>query len=140
MATVSDRERIVWLLTQLEKFALGKTRCDITTFTGEPHIDVLIDPKFFYALMYGAGAAKMSEILNAIQLSDGTSVTIKEIWTIHPMPPEGLSNEALSAVDLTDGDEVAGPNGETIRQMIARTYKCKSPDEEEKYLRRYLAS
>ena len=47
--------RASFLIHQLEWMALKWIVCDITLKSGKPHIDVTIDPKFSYALMYGAG-------------------------------------------------------------------------------------
>jgi hypothetical protein len=57
-----------------------------------------------------------------------------------PMNPRRLSEEQLAAVDLAEGELRAGPNGETIREMIRRAYHCETAEEEERFLRRWLAS
>ncbi len=132
--------RLSFLFHQLEFLAFRKQRCDITVYNGEPHIDVTVDPAASYAMMYGAGAAKLAEMLSAIRLSDGSTVSIKEIWTIHPMPANGFTEEELAAVDLSAAEEKAGDNGETIREMVSQTYRCKSREQEDHYLRRYFAS
>lgn len=90
--------------------------------------------------MYGAGAAKMAELFARIEFTDGTSVPLDEIWTFNPMPKGGLTAEDLEAVNLTEGDVVAGPNGETVRQMISQTYHCQNEQEAEQALRRFLAA
>jgi hypothetical protein len=112
----------------------------VTFYKKPPAINVKIDQKINYALMYGAGAKKLQEMLSRIELSNGDTVSISDIWVINPMPPEGITDQDLAAVDLADGDVVAGPNGETMRKMISETYHCSSLKEEEKYLRRFLAS
>ncbi len=114
--------------------------CDVTFRNKPPALDVKIDQTITLALMYGAGAKKLQEMLNNISLSNGDVVSLGEIWTIHPMPVDGISEEDLAAVDLSDGEEVSGPNGETVREMIRDVYHCKSKEEEDKFLRRYLAS
>jgi hypothetical protein len=43
-------------------------------------------------------------------------------------------------MDLATAEEKGGPSGETIRQMISDTYHCDSREEEDFYLRRFLAS
>lgn len=114
--------------------------CDVTFLRKEPALNVKIDEKISVALMYGAGAKKLREMLGNIRLSNGDVVSFDEIWMVFPMPSEGFTDEELEAVDLADGDEVWGPNGETVREMIHNVYHCKTKGEEEKYLRRYLAS
>ena len=114
--------------------------CDVTFFKKKPALGVRISQKANVALMYGAGAEKLKELLEKIELSNGDRVSITEIWTLNPMPPDGFSEEELNAVDLSAADQKAGPNGETIREMIRQTYHCESSAEEEKYLRRFMAS
>jgi hypothetical protein len=114
--------------------------CDVTFRKKPAALDVTIDNKISLALMYGAGARKLQEMLESIHLSNGDVVSINEIWTVHPMPEGGISEEELAAADLSDGEEQFGPNGETIREMIRNVYHCKSKEEEDRFLRRYLAS
>ena len=56
------------------------------------------------------------------------------------MPAEGFTQEELDNVDLSEGDQKAGPQAETIRKMIRKTYHCKSNKETDYYLRRWIAS
>ena len=91
-------------------------------------------------MMYGAGAAKLAEMLSAIRFSDGTVASMHEIWTLHPMPKGGIPKADLDAVDLSEGDVASGPNGETLRKMISETYHCQSREEEDRFLRRFIAS
>jgi len=114
--------------------------CDVTFYKKKPALDVTIDPAINLALMYGAGADKLKEMLENIKLSNGDVVSINEIWGVNPMPAGGISEAELAAVDLAEGDQVAGAQGETIRQIIKETYHCESSEEEERFLRRYLAS
>ncbi len=55
-----------------------------------------------------------------------------------PGPERFASSEGLAA--MSDGEEQFGPKDETIREMIRNVYHCKSKQEEERFLRRYLAS
>jgi hypothetical protein len=122
------------------EFSMSGQLCDVTFFQKKPAIDVKIDPKISFAVMYGAGAEKLQELLGSISLSDGQVVSLDEIWMIVPMMQERLLPEKLAAVNMADGETVAGPNDETIREMIRALYKCESKEEEDRYLRRYLAS
>ncbi len=90
--------------------------------------------------MYGAGAERMAKLLSSIEFTDGTTASMHEIWIIIPMPHGGITAEALAAVDMADGDVVAGAQGETVRQIVREVYKCRTPEEEDRYLRRYLAA
>ncbi|MNJ75255.1 hypothetical protein D3C77_723200 [compost metagenome] len=65
---------------------------------------------------------------------------LSEIWTINPMPVGGFTQEELDNVDMSQGEQQAGPQGETIRKMIRSTYHCKSKKEIDYFLRRWLAS
>lgn len=53
-----------------------------------------------------------------------------------PTVPE----DELQAVDLFRAEEGVGPNGEKLRKMIGDTYHCASKEEEDYYLRRFIAS
>lgn len=114
--------------------------CDVTFYKRKPAIDVKIDSKITLAIIYGAGPKKMAHMLENIKLSNGEVASITEIWTVHPMPEKGFSDEELAAVNLADGDGVFGQQGETIREMIRNVYHCVTKNEEDNYLRRYLAS
>lgn len=114
--------------------------CDVTFRDKEAALNVKIDERISLALMYGAGAKKLQELLSSIRLSNGDVVNINEVWVIFPMPAKGFSEDELSQVDLKDGEDVWGPKGETVREMIRNVYHCKSEGEVERYLRRYLAS
>ena len=91
-------------------------------------------------MVYGAGPKRLTEMLNAIKFSDGTTAGIKEIWTVNPIPRDGFTKDELATVDMTEAEERVGPNGETLRQMIRETYHCETVEEENKYLRRFIAS
>jgi hypothetical protein len=120
--------------------SLSGQPCDVTFLDRPAALDVVIDQKIGLALMYGAGAKKLQEMLEEILLSNGDVVSFGKIWMILPMPVGGISKNDLAAVDLSDGEERFGPKGETIREMIRNLYHCKSREEEEDCLRRYLAS
>jgi hypothetical protein len=89
-----------------------------------------VPQKISLALLYGAGPEKLHEMLSSIKFSDGTIASIGEIWTVNPMPSGGISEEDLESVDLSQGD----------KEMIRQSYHCQSKQEEDRYLRRYLAS
>ncbi len=114
--------------------------CDLTFFKRKPMLDVVIDQQLALALMYGAGPSKLGEMLSNLKLSNGQTVSMGKIWTIHPMPKGGFSKEELEAVDLAQGEKKWGPDGETLRKMIRDTYHCKNKEEEDYYLRRFIAS
>jgi len=128
------------LAHMLMTLSMSGQPCDLTFMKRKPLIDVVIHDRLALAMMYGAGPKKMLELFNDIRLKSGESVSISETWSIFPMPKNGFTQAELDAVDMAGGEQVAGPKGETVRQMIKNVYHCTSPEEEEKYLRRYLAS
>lgn len=135
-----DGSRIQHLFRQLHHLALSRQPADITLFHAKPHINVKIGQKFVYALMYGVGAEKLRELLSMIELSNGATISLVEVWTINPMPVDGFTDAELQAVDLREAEERVGPNGETLRKMISETYHCSSKEEEDQFLRRFIAS
>jgi hypothetical protein len=114
--------------------------CDVTFYDREPLINVKVDQQLALAMAYGAGAKKLVELMSRIKFSDGSTVSLGEIWTVNPMPKEGFTEDQLKAVDMSEAEERSGPNGETLRKMISETYHCKSRGEEDRYLRRFIAS
>ena len=132
--------RFVFLGHQILTLSTFGQPCDITFFKKGPPIDVTVDPQLALAVMYGAGPERLHEMLQSIKLSNGAEVSINDIWTINPMPKGGFTREELDAVDMSQAEEKAGPNRETLRKMIKDTYHCKSQDEENYYLRRFIAS
>jgi hypothetical protein len=133
-----------WLFHILHTLALSEQPCDVCTYSGARHLDVTIDPSFIYALMYGAGPAKLGEMLGHIKLrthgSSDATVAFGDIWVINPMPKDGFTEQELREVDLTEAEQKAGPNGETIREMIRNTYRPKDDVELDRFVRRFLAS
>ncbi len=114
--------------------------CDVTFYDRKPLIDVRVDQQLGLAMMYGAGPKKLQDLLTKIKFSDGTKANFGEIWTVNPMPKGGVTKEELAAVSLAKAEEKVGPNGETLRKMISDTYHCTSTEEEDRYLRRFIAS
>jgi hypothetical protein len=114
---------------------------DITFYNRDPILNVTVDPQLALALAYGAGPEKLKEKLEGVRFSDGTVGSLTEIWTINPMPKNGFTEEELMGVDLGQADEEGyGPGGETMRKIISETYKCKTREEEDHFLRRFIAS
>ena len=131
--------RLHWIFDRLENVALTDQPCDITLFDGKPHIGVKVENSPFMALMYGAGAKKLAEMLSHIKLSNGATVHVKNIRTINPMPKDGFTEDELARVDLAEAEKPVGPNGETLRKMISDTYHCNSKEDEDRFLRRFIA-
>lgn len=112
---------------------------DITFYRRKPLINVQISTKIAAARLYGL-EGQLPRILKRIEFSNGVAASLAEIWTVNPMPIGGFTDEELAAVDLSEGEERQGPNGEKLRKMIGKTYRCKSRKETDFYLRRWIAS
>ena len=132
--------REAFLAWQIVMLSMSGQPCDLTFYKRKPMLDVKIDQRLVLAMMYGAGPEKIAELLNDLRLTNGQTVAIREIWTVHPMPHNGFKKGELESVDIKCGEEKYGPNGETLRQMIRDTYHCEAKEEEDNYLRRYIAS
>ncbi len=125
---------------QLATLSLTGQPCDVSFIEKKrAAVDVTIDQRISLALKNGAGPEELRKIFSEIRLSDGQVVALAEIWIVLPMPPKGLSKEELAAVDLSDGDKKSGPNGETVREIVRNFYRCESGEEEDGFLRRFLA-
>ena len=112
---------------------------DVTFRDRKPFLDVTIDEKIGQTLMSGADPDTLQETLNHIRFSNGETARFNEILLVVPMPVGGVSKAAMDAVDLSEGDDLAGLEGETTRDMIREVYHCETPEEVEHFLRRYLA-
>ena len=138
VAKMGGREGFMgWQLCQL---ASSGQPTDVTFYRREPILDVTVDPKLLRPFLYGWPVRRVQRAFEHIRFSDGTVVSLGEIWTLNPMPKEGFTAEQLAAVDMTQAEVQAGLNGETIRQMIRETYHCRSQAEEDFYVRRWIAS
>lgn len=133
-----------FVFNMLQHLALTRQPCDICTFSGQRYLDATIRGEFLYALMYGAGAQKIAEMLTHIEIQPRNGsvaeVSFNDIWVINPMPKEGFTEKELNSVDMSEADAIAGPNGETIREMIRNSYKPKDEQELEYFVRRFIAS
>jgi hypothetical protein len=125
---------------QLATLSLTGQPCDVSFIEKKrAAVDVTIDQRISLALKNGAGPEERRKIFSEIRLSDRQVVALAEIWLVLPMPPGGFSKEELAAVDLSDGDQKSGPNGETVREIVRNFYRCESGEEEDRFLRRFLA-
>ena len=121
--------------------------CDVTFRDREPLLNVTIDKRVAAAadaaadggLLSGIHRIRLSRLLNNIGFSDGSRARVQEIWTIHPLPAEGLSEELLASVNLSDGDRPVGREGTiTWRDLVRAVYRT-TKENEDQMLRRYLA-
>lgn len=132
-------DRVGMLTHTLTLLSTSGQPTDVTFYKRKPIIDVRVSIKLGAARLYGL-EDHVPRVLKRIEFSNGMTANISEIWTINPMPAGGFTQEELDNVDLSEGEQRAGPQGETIRKMIRSTYHCKSNKETDYYLRRWIAS
>ncbi|CAD1798246.1 hypothetical protein CPBF426_14940 [Xanthomonas arboricola pv. juglandis] len=113
--------------------------CDITFHNRDPLIGVRLSPTLNAALMYGAGAKKMTELFDRIETRAGTVFRAVDVWVIVEFPHGLPSDEDLAGVDLADGEAEIAP-GVSMRQMAKEVYRCGDDLEAERMLRRILAA
>jgi hypothetical protein len=117
---------------------------DVTFLDREPILEVRLDAdcarQLFAGLAYDRGTKWLNKVLNALKFSDGTTASFSSIWGIHPMPRTGFTILALDNADMSEGEPTAGPNQETIREMLRKMYRCKTEAEEDYLLRRFIVS
>lgn len=132
-------DRLGMLTHTLTLLSTSGQPTDVTFYRRKPILDVRVSVKLGAARLYGL-EDHVPRVLKRIEFSNGMTANISEIWTINPMPAEGFTQEELDSVDLSEGEQQAGPQGETIRKMIRSTYHCKSNKETDYFLRRWIAS
>lgn len=132
-----DRESM--LTHTLTLLSTSGQPADVTFYKRKPILNVRVSAKLGAARLYGL-EDHVPRVLRRIEFSNGMVANLSEIWTINPMPVDGFTQEELDNVDLSEGEQQAGPQGETIRKMIRATYHCKSNKETDYYLRRWIAS
>jgi hypothetical protein len=132
------------LFNELIRLAVSGQPCDVTFSSEKPFLDVKIEPDFVNVLLYAAESKKRDEIFSEIKLiKDGKTVgsaDFNQIWTVNPMPEGGVSKEKMDGLDLEEAMGNMGTHGETLRRMIKETYHCKDKEEEDYFLRRFVAS
>jgi hypothetical protein len=115
------------------------TPADVTFHSKDPIINVLFSPELEATLNCGGRADRLEKLPTEVALADGTLLDFDDIWTVNIMPPSKLTEEALAAVDLSEGDKTLNNEGLTLRKIIRQTYHCKTKEQEDFYLRRALA-
>ncbi|MGS0550490.1 transposase [Xanthomonas oryzae] len=124
---------------ELVRLSRHEGYCDITFHDRDPLIGVRLSPALNAALMYGAGARKMTEMLDRIETRDGDVFRAVDVWVIVEFPNGLPSDEDLASVDLADGEVEVAP-GVSMRQMAKEVYRCRDDLEAERMLRRILAA
>jgi hypothetical protein len=152
--------RIGHLMWQLAFFAKRGDSFDVTFRDREPMIEVTVAPAFarriartmdrpfsdprlqlmggldfVYTQNWGA-ADRLIELCRRVELVDGAIVDLGQVWVLNYMPRD----LDISDVDLSEGDARIGDNGETMREMISQTYRCRSRAEEDYFLAKFIAS
>ena len=131
------RER--FMLWQLAHYASTGQTFDATFYGREPSLEVTLTQEFAYAFMDALASERTSDLSRLIRrvcFSDGTSIGMTGIWTLNYMPRD----LDISNVDLSPGEQRIGDQGETMREIISNTYRCRSRAEEDYFLARFIAS
>jgi hypothetical protein len=127
------------LLWQLVHYASTGQAFDATFYGREPSLEVTLTQEFAYAFLTAVADERMDDVdrlCRKVSFSDGTSISLAGIWTLNYMP----RNLDISGVDLSQGEQRIGDQGETMREMICNTYRCRSRAEEDFFLARFIAS
>jgi hypothetical protein len=136
-----ETERARCLFWQLSWYAQhDRTTFDATFFDREPVLEVTLDQgfarEFSTALMHGADAPEIKNLLEHVTFSDGTVVRMSEVWALNYMPDD----LDVSGVDVAKAEEVIGLGGETPREIIRNTYHCRLRADENHFIARWIAS
>ncbi|WNF56003.1 transposase [Pseudomonas sp. SG20052] len=126
-------------MQQLVDLSMREGYCDITFHNAPPLIGVRLKPTLNAALMYGAGAVKIKELMDRVETRDGAVFRAVDVWVIVQFPYGLPSAKDLAEVDLADGEAEVAP-GVSMRLMAKQVYHCKDDDEAEAMLRRVLAA
>lgn len=126
-------------MRRLVELSRHEGHCDITFHNKPPLLGVRLSPKLNAALMYGAGAKKMTELFDQIETRNGTAFRAVDVWVIVEFPDGIPSEESLANVNLADG-EMEVVTGVSMRQMAKEVYRCADDAEGELMLRRVLAA
>ena len=135
--------RLDHMTFQLQHYAQTMQRFDVTFLDREPILDVHLNREFARQLnvaLRAKNAKLIAKLLGRVHLSDGTTVNVDAIWTINYMPPGGVTVAQMEGVDIAEAELPAGPNGETVREMIHTVYHCASAAEADWFVRRFIAS
>ena len=131
--------REAMLTHTLTMLSMSGQPMDVTFHRRKPILDVRVSRKLGAAYLYGL-ESHIPRLLKRIEFSNGVVANVSDIWTVNPMPIGGFTDEELAAVDLAQAEKRIGPQGETMRKMIRKTYHCKSRKETDVYIRRWIAS
>ena len=118
------------LLWQLTHYAATGQTFDVTFYGREPSLEVTLTQEFafeFLNAVAGERADDINRLCRRIGFSDGSSISLAGIWTLNYMPRD----LDISNVDLSQGEQQVGDQGETMREIICNTYRCRSRAEED---------
>src|SRR4051794_25572294 len=89
------------------------TTFDATFSDREPILEVTLDQgfarEFSTALMHGADAPEIKNLLEHVTFSDDTVFRMPEIWVLNYMP----NDLDVNSVDMARAEEIIGHGGET---------------------------
>jgi hypothetical protein len=135
--------RFSYLLFQFQHYAQTMQRFDAIFFDCEPYLDVTLDKGFARALdaaISAKDAVRTALLFENVTFSAGSKANVDSVWMLNFMPPGGVTIAQMVNVDLAEAEVHAGPQGETVREMIRNTYGCATAAELDWFVRRWLAS
>jgi hypothetical protein len=137
LAHFKPHEQVV--LTQLITLSLTGELCDITFVHRKPILDVFVSRELGTLFTADKSVTKKIKLISQIELSNGERIWLKRISMVIMMPKEGFSERDLQAVDIGRAEQLIWEDKKTIRDLVRDSYCCDTADED-KYIRRFLAS
>jgi hypothetical protein len=140
----SPQDTVRFVLVNLS--SIGQS-CDVIFRNRDPLIGVTIDKRLAATAEGMAGRSgisrwlkerQLSRLFGNIHFSDGSKASLDEIWTVLPVPVDGIPAGALASVDLSAGEESMHESGVTYREVVRALYRCTTRAQEDEMLRRYL--
>jgi hypothetical protein len=136
--------RLAHMLYILEFCNLHGQPVDITTLGGDRYLDCEILGEWTTHLYCSYRDETYKYQVENIRIKPRdqpeSRVSLYDIWLLNPMPREGFTEEQLRELDMSEADEHSPLLGCTLRESIRNGYHCKSEDEVDYFLRRYIGS
>jgi len=113
--------------------------CDIFFLDKRPILNVTPTSNLIRVAYAGASVTKIINLVKRIELSNGRIISLNQIWSVNRMPKGGFSERDLEAINIERAEEPILNTDQTTRNLVQKFYGC-AADEEDKYVRRFLAS
>ena len=136
--------RLRGLFNMIVTVHLSRQPVDITTYSGRRLLECEILGEFATHMLCAYRPETYDYRVENIRVKprEGpeTAVSLDDIWLLNPMPIDGFTEDELKAVDLGKADEFDPLLAGSLRESIRRGYHCKSDEETDFFLRRFIAS